>query len=279
MRVLLRSDIAIAVLLAVELSRSVKLTVSRLFKALAFPIGKYAESRLVGSGSPGPRTVPRSWPCTRVVVVGQPSRARYKRHSEKGPPWGRGVSPREMEVAMSMIRRSADGGIEAFKCRTCDAWHEGPIDSLGSDVPEFVWGMSDEERTKYVTLSSDQCVHTRDGRTDYLIRGCLEIPALDGPGPFSFGVWTTLSEANFVRATDLWETPGRESEPPSFGWLCTRLPSYPDTMFLKARIQTRPVGERPLVTVLEPVDHPLVVEQREGITVERWVEVVEAALH
>ncbi len=50
-------------------------------------------------------------------------------------------------------------------------------------------------------------------------------------------------------------------------------------MFLKTWVQTRPIGERPLVTVFEPEDHPLFVEQRDGITVERLVEIVEAALH
>ena len=39
-----------------------------------------------------------------------------------------------------------------------------------------------------------------------------------------------------------------------------------------------PLGQRPLIT-LEPTDHPLAVEQREGITMARVQEIAEAAFH
>ena len=47
-----------------------------------------------------------------------------------------------------------------------------------------------------------------------------------------------------------------------------RLPLYPNTLNLKTQVHTRPVGERPLVE-LKPTDHPLAVEQRHGITMDR----------
>ncbi len=66
-----------------------------------------------------------------------------------------------------------------------------------------------------------------------------------------------------------WEDPSREQEPPYFGWLVTELPVYPEsTLLLKTHVRTRAVGVRPLIE-LEPTDHPLAVEQREGITAER----------
>jgi hypothetical protein len=77
---------------------------------------------------------------------------------------------------------------------------------------------------------------------------------------------------------ELWSTPGREGEPPYVGWLQTELPDYPPTVGLKVRVQTRPVGERPTVEV-EPSAHPLVREQREGITSQRVREIAERLLH
>jgi hypothetical protein len=77
---------------------------------------------------------------------------------------------------------------------------------------------------------------------------------------------------------ELWTTPGRESEPPYFGWLCTFLPIYPSTVSLKTRVHIRPVGQRPFVE-LEPTDHPLAVEQRNGITMDRVREIAEILLH
>ena len=96
---------------------------------------------------------------------------------------------------------------------------------------------------------------------------------------FSWGVWVSLSRENFSRAADLWDTPGRESEKPYFGWLTTELPIYsPSTINLKTHVHTRPIGERPLVE-LEPTEHPLAVEQRTGITRDRVREIAEALLH
>lgn len=71
----------------------------------------------------------------------------------------------------------------------------------------------------------------------------------------------------------MWETPGRENEPPMFGWLSTSLPGYPETLSLKTHLYQREVGRRPLIE-LEPTDHPLAVEQRTGIS---WVRVQEIA--
>ena len=114
--------------------------------------------------------------------------------------------------------------------------------------------------------------------SEFFVRGCLEIPVIDGPRPFVWGVWTSLSKPNFKRMGELWETPGREKEPPYFGWLCTSLPLYPETVHLKTNVHIRPVGQRPFVE-LEPTEHPLAVEQRTGITMDRVREIAEALLH
>jgi hypothetical protein len=92
-------------------------------------------------------------------------------------------------------------------------------------------------------------------------------------------VWVSLSRENFVRAAELWDVPGRQTEPPMFGWLNTSLPTYtPPTVSLKTMLHTREVGLRPLV-VLEPTDHPLAIEQRDGIAVELLERRVAQLLH
>jgi hypothetical protein len=47
---------------------------------------------------------------------------------------------------------------------------------------------------------------------------------------------------------------------------------------LKTNVHTREVGVRPLVE-LEPTDHPLAVEQRDGIAMARVQEIAELNLH
>jgi hypothetical protein len=125
-------------------------------------------------------------------------------------------------------------------------------------------------------LSSDQCVIKAQ---HYFVRGLIEIPVVGSDDVFSWGVWVSLSRESFSRSTDLWDTPGRESEQPYFGWLSTELPIYmPSTINLKTHVRTRPVGERPFIE-LEPTEHPLAIEQRNGITRERVREIAEAVLH
>ncbi|MBX6724249.1 MAG: DUF2199 domain-containing protein, partial [Dactylosporangium sp.] len=61
---------------------------------------------------------------------------------------------------------------------------------------------------------------------------------------FFWNVWVSLSRKNFFRALDVWERPGREAEPPYFGWLSNELPGCAlSTLNLKTNLHTRPVGE------------------------------------
>jgi hypothetical protein len=147
--------------------------------------------------------------------------------------------------------------------------------SFGANAPYWYDVIAPPEREARAEISSDQCII--DGER-YFVLGSLEIPVVDGNGPFSWGVWTSLSEQSFERMSELWEIEGREAEPPYFGWLSTSLPGYPDTLNLKVHVHTSPIGLRPLIE-LEPTDHPLAVEQRNGITMSRVKEIVESLIH
>ncbi|MEU3556908.1 DUF2199 domain-containing protein [Streptomyces fragilis] len=147
-----------------------------------------------------------------------------------------------------------------------------------TEAPD-VWDPRYAEREDSV-LSADQCVIKGE---HFFVKGLIEIPVRDSAVPggevFEWGVWVSLSAQNFRRSDELWETPGREAEPPYFGWLNTSLPLYsPSTLNLRTNVHTREVGRRPYVE-LEPTDHPLAVEQREGITLARVREIAETMLH
>ena len=96
--------------------------------------------------------------------------------------------------------------------------------------------------------------------------------------PFVWTVWVLLSQANLDRAVRLWNDARRAEQPPYFGWLSTTLTGYPETVNLATNVHTRAVGLRPSVE-LEPTNHPLAVEQREGITVERVQQLAAMILH
>jgi hypothetical protein len=165
-----------------------------------------------------------------------------------------------------------------WTCRRCGEEHEGlPLD-LAFDAPAYWYALSEEERTSPTVLGDDLCVIGNEDGTDFFIRGVLPIPVPDLADDFVYGVWTTLSERSYRRVLDLWDDPRRMDEPPYFGWLSNRIPGYPDTLNLKARVQTRSLDRRPTIE-LEPSDHPLALEQAHGISEARVREIVELNMH
>ena len=146
---------------------------------------------------------------------------------------------------------------------------------FGASAPALWFSLPASERSDRAELTSDQCV--LDGK-HFFILGRILVPVVDGPGPFVWLAWVSLSEKNFLRACDLWTREGRETESPYFGWLQTALPYEPTTLSLKTNVQTMPVGERPIIT-LESCEHPLYLEQRHGITMARVQQLAEAVLH
>jgi hypothetical protein len=162
-----------------------------------------------------------------------------------------------------------------YTCRTCGEFHADVSLCYGAEAPVYWDAIPEAERHDRGELSSDQCIIDDE---HFFILGRLLIPIHDNSEPFCWLVWVSLSERTFAHAHELWHAPGREDEPPYFGWLSTRLPCYPDTVNLKTNIHTRPVGERPLIE-LEPTDHPLAIEQRNGITMQRVFELAECIEH
>ena len=161
-----------------------------------------------------------------------------------------------------------------WTCRCCGKQFNTLPLSFAPNAPDPLFAIPETERGQRAVLGSDQCII--DDK-HFFIRGCLEIPILDCGDSFVWGVWLSLSEASFARIGELWDLDIRDREPPFFGWLCNELSVYPPTFGLKVKIHLRNDGVRPFVE-LEPTDHPLAVEQRKGIRLERVEEIASALL-
>jgi hypothetical protein len=83
---------------------------------------------------------------------------------------------------------------------------------------------------------------------DYFVRGVLLIPIVGTEERFGFGVWTTLSQANFERFVELGGTLGPEPCGPFFGWFSSHLPGYPDTDTRRSCASTFRMARRRLYT-------------------------------
>ena len=165
--------------------------------------------------------------------------------------------------------------LETWACSKCGQIHSGVPSSYCFKAPWPWYTTPEAERQRACNLTEDSCVLFNE---DFLVRACLEIHIHGQSEPFVWGVWVSLSQADFERERALVRDPKRIEEPPYFGWLCSRIQVYPDTLLLKTRLHTRQVGTRPYVE-LEPTDHPLAVEQRAGITEARVREIHELMQH
>lgn len=161
-----------------------------------------------------------------------------------------------------------------FKCTSCDEWHEG-MPALGAQAPLYYYSVPDHERDKRCALESDICVVDRQF---FFVRGCLEIPVHGHSEPLSYGLWVSLSKPSFDQFVACYDSAVRSHIGPFFGWLSAAVALYPDTENLKTRIHLRDNFDRPFIE-LEPTDHPLAVEQRNGVTVERVAEIFAHHMH
>jgi hypothetical protein len=164
-----------------------------------------------------------------------------------------------------------------FSCSGCNEEHDLVDVSFGANAPAQWNLITDAERTES-DITNDQCVIKTKDEIHFFIRGCLQVPVKETNSPFVWGVWCSLSEESFFEIHDHWDDPNRTKLGPYFGWLCTKIPTYPDTVFLKARVHLREVGSRPLIE-LEKSDHLLSQHQHCGIPAQEMQKIVEEVMH
>jgi hypothetical protein len=162
---------------------------------------------------------------------------------------------------------------KGFTCATCGEYHDQLLMDFGYNEPLLCSQIPVSEKSSRCFCNPDLCVVDEEY---FFIRSCLEIPVWGCARPFVWGVWASLSKENFRRAFKLWDDPKRIEEPPYFGWLSSALPTqiYPNTLHLKTHVHTRSMTERPYIE-LEATDNPLAVDQRDGITLERVLEIIQ----
>lgn len=147
--------------------------------------------------------------------------------------------------------------------------------AFGWDYPLPYLEVPEDQREARCHLTSDTCVI--DDK-DFFVRGCIEVHVHDFHDPFSRSVWTSLSPTNFAKFEELYDVSERAQHGPFFGWLCSHIWIYPQTLALKTMVHLRDHELRPYVE-LEPTDHPLAIEQRNGISLDRLVSIYEAMTH
>lgn len=154
-----------------------------------------------------------------------------------------------------------------YKCSICGETHND-LPDIGSDKPYYWFTVPEEERLARAELSEDICIIDDE---DYFIRGVIQIPIHDYEQNFGFGVWVSQKKENFYAYLD---NSNSDQIGPFFGWLSTELDYYEEsTLSLKTMAHFKGDGDRPTIEV-EPSDHPLAVDQQEGISLVKAWEIV-----
>jgi hypothetical protein len=164
-----------------------------------------------------------------------------------------------------------------FKCSVCGGVHAAGDFAWHFHEP-IPWLSASEGERENSAMTEDQCELVTHEGVHFFIHALLHIPIKGSDNVFTWGVWCSLSEASYLEVSDNWENSERTKMGPYFGWLCSQIPEYPDTLYLKTHVHQRDVGLRPLAE-LEPTMHPLAVHQREGIPLEQLNRMVSILYH
>ncbi len=175
---------------------------------------------------------------------------------------------------MALIIEQDKNGKTVYKCSCCEKIYDELPLCFGANEPNYYWTIPQNEREKRIELAESLCVIDEEY---FFHRGRLIIPIIDYEQDFLIDVWTTISENNFNKRNELWNKPARIKEEPYFGWLQTKVPTYGDTINIKTQAREQKVGEIPIIEVLEE-NHPLMIDQNNGITFERAMEIADEIL-
>jgi len=164
-----------------------------------------------------------------------------------------------------------------WKCHSCEEWHYGPCLDFACSEP-YSWSKDYEKASRWTNLiprslkkpsrtflDLDYCAIEGDA---FFVRGNIHLPIIGTDQHLCWGVWGSLSRANFDALLKLEASDERAQPAPMFSWLNAKLPHYPDTLNLKMYAHIQKPGLRPQFE-LELTDHPLSQEYHYGILPER----------
>lgn len=157
----------------------------------------------------------------------------------------------------------------SYACACCGEEITGAPD-IAFESPAYYATMPEDERAEGAELSDDFCLIEED----HFIRVVCPIPIRGTDDFFGWGVWVSLSEDNFERYRQTFKDDDQSSLGPMFGWFSNQLPEYPETLNLQTTVIPEDGNQRPQLWINdEHADHPLYIDQREGISAERLGEI------
>lgn len=160
---------------------------------------------------------------------------------------------------------------ESFVCGVCGQAHEGLSHDFGWKLPDELWLLPEDVRQEKLDWSPDASYH--EGR--WFVRGVLYVPINDTGRQWGWGIWAEIDDKvmgvvyhNF--------TEDASDAPLQTGTIANKIPGFEDSVGQQINLRFRTADLRPLFFFPEDSQHPLAIEQREGVSLERYHEILES---
>jgi len=150
-----------------------------------------------------------------------------------------------------------------YKCIYCGQEHdEWPALTFYTPTPYNE--LTEVEKETFGQTSDDFCVIQYPDQTDRFIRCTLTQKVIDHCEILEYGIWVSVSENSYQDYYDNFESDSHVTQ--YFGWLCSKIPEYDDTLSIPTTVKTKAGNSRPEVFPHEDFDHPFVKDYYNGIT-------------
>ncbi len=149
-----------------------------------------------------------------------------------------------------------------FKCSECGKIHsEWP--ALAFKSPTNYDCLSENDKVEIAKLDTDFCEIQYEGQIDRFIRVTLSQKIKDACETLEYGLWVSLSEKSYLDYKENYNNPNHETG--YFGWLCSDIPEYEDTISIPCDVMTKCGNDRPEIFPHEDFEHPFVRDYYKGI--------------
>lgn len=181
--------------------------------------------------------------------------------------------------------------MEQVTCAHCGERHDLSRMEPNQRRPDALLGVPEDKRGTATFESKNACIlfaktpnslwarfieRSRPNR--YFLRVLLPFEIEGRDYPFSWGVWVEVNESQYDRVVDLWNEPDQHQEPPFRAVLANNIGDYPPTNGLPGLVYLQDPNTIPKFLLSEG-NHPLILEQHEGVTESRVLEWLDAILH
>jgi hypothetical protein len=165
-------------------------------------------------------------------------------------------------------------------CASCGVEHDLSELEPSFERPDAYFAIPGDERAARCWNGDTMCVlRTPEAPDRFYLRVVLPIPVRGEPQPFCWGVWVEVAEPDFTMVYDRWDDPDQSSATPFPARLANGLHDMPPTVGLPGSVRLTSPTTVPSFELAPELDHPLAVDQREGVYSERLLEWLSPVLH